>query len=1277
MWSNKYIGIPFKTKGRDYTGVDCWGLVRLVYMEQYGIELPSFADEYVHQDSKRIEELISQYKEGWQKLDVPEPGCIALFRSLGTATHVAVMVSSTEFIHSRSGYDVAMGSIQGTRWASRLIGFFKYIEATKAKLEELPLALETKTIVFEIKNNNTPLIEVVNKLTEKTGLKPSNFIILLNNTIIAEEVWEKVTVQHADVVAYRQVPGDEDLGRLLIVLAVVIFAAQFAAAQTAWSAAGKAAFQVAAATAASFAANAIFPVRPPPEPKDPLSSESQSMVQGGANSPNPYGAIPVVLGKVRMTPPLAAQNYITYPEERISYLTTALAWGFGPLSFSNFKIGETDIADYVIKDSITLNGYNDSAADILKFNQLYSRDVDQPQWNPVTMVCDGSPGFQTAIVESVTYEQADALYSVDIYGPTNTPIASPGIYYNPPGSTSTAIDVSLAFHMPQGMRKVIVKGGGAGNSEEALVRIQTQYKFNNGPWQDWETFDITGIKKDAYTIVRTKTFSTEGLIQVQARRLTGDNTEDDPTYRYYHDVVLLNVTYTSNRNPIKIPPNTYLARSVYIVEASNQLNGQLEGINAIVQSKCRLISASPGSDYTLTTSNPAALFFHVLTHPANPQRILDSEISEKINIQQLQYWYTYCDTSRSISFFDYNINSYVNRSYKYEYNGVIAEQRSILEVLRDICAAGRASPAMIDGKWTVVIDEPKSTIVQHFSPHNSWGFEGTRALPKEPDGLKITFYDEEQNYQQVETIVYNLGKNINNAQLFESINLPGVTNRGLVVDHGKWHFAQLKLRRELYTLNADIEYLACNRGDRVKVTHDVPAWGLGSGRIKEVYADTSNNINIIELDETVPLSNTSQYTIRIRSKTGQSTTSQAGTQFIFSGYTRTGSTISITLGNTYGTVPFDEYNPITIESTDTGINVTNKIVSINRQTKTISYTVTTTGTNGFNAVTGTIKLTQSDYKYLILQSPVTIASNLINTGDLFMFGQLNQESQDLIVLSIQPTANKTARLSLVDYGVTSSYNIFEDYKNFTDPIVFQTNITLPPEKLRDTFTNLQVPLVTSIYSDDRAVEIVSPGVYKYNIKISYATQTNLPTNTKYIQCEYAYGIDTSINNTKIITSEYLTNTLTITDVIAGEQYKYRLRYVTTDNIVGPWTQWANHTVQGITTNKESVASVAVVRIGKYLRIAPTLTIIPSNFKYFRIKIFKDSGTGDFWTSTDASIKTVTTAASYIDYNILEFASPRISEAGIKYRIACRLVDTAGNESTISALNSITLTTINP
>ena len=45
-WTRRYIGVPYAKKGRSMDGADCWGLVRIVLDEQFGIAVPSYSDLY-------------------------------------------------------------------------------------------------------------------------------------------------------------------------------------------------------------------------------------------------------------------------------------------------------------------------------------------------------------------------------------------------------------------------------------------------------------------------------------------------------------------------------------------------------------------------------------------------------------------------------------------------------------------------------------------------------------------------------------------------------------------------------------------------------------------------------------------------------------------------------------------------------------------------------------------------------------------------------------------------------------------------------------------------------------------------------------------------------------------------------------------------------------------------------------------------------------------------------------------------------------------------------
>jgi cell wall-associated NlpC family hydrolase len=65
-----YVGLPCKDNGRDRSGLDCWGLVRLVFAEQAGIILPSYSDLYVTtEDSEAIADLIAHRMEPWREID--------------------------------------------------------------------------------------------------------------------------------------------------------------------------------------------------------------------------------------------------------------------------------------------------------------------------------------------------------------------------------------------------------------------------------------------------------------------------------------------------------------------------------------------------------------------------------------------------------------------------------------------------------------------------------------------------------------------------------------------------------------------------------------------------------------------------------------------------------------------------------------------------------------------------------------------------------------------------------------------------------------------------------------------------------------------------------------------------------------------------------------------------------------------------------------------------------------------------------------------------------
>ena len=62
---DRYVGLPWKSGGRGFDGVDCYGLVWLFYAHELGTSIRSFAEAYSNaEDRSETAELFSVGVEG-------------------------------------------------------------------------------------------------------------------------------------------------------------------------------------------------------------------------------------------------------------------------------------------------------------------------------------------------------------------------------------------------------------------------------------------------------------------------------------------------------------------------------------------------------------------------------------------------------------------------------------------------------------------------------------------------------------------------------------------------------------------------------------------------------------------------------------------------------------------------------------------------------------------------------------------------------------------------------------------------------------------------------------------------------------------------------------------------------------------------------------------------------------------------------------------------------------------------------------------------------------
>ena len=589
--------------------------------------------------------------------------------------------------------------------------------------------------------------------------------------------WHSLRPKPGVRVVIRVVPGKSAL-RSVLMIAVSVAAVALGGplgGMLASTLGGSAALWTAAVTLGinvlgSLLVNALVP---PPEPREEKPSYA---ISGWRNRFEPDGAVPVVLGAMRYAPPFAASSWTEIVGDW-QYVRALFTFGYGPVQLSDLRLGDTPISEY---DEIEIEIRDGRAADDLL--TLYHRQV-----------------FEENIGADLTRPKPrDDQGEITSQDGVETPVV------RTTGDDASGASIILAF--PAGL----VKMNDEGEPRSYSVRLRIERRLaGTTPWQLVQMLDIRASQTEAFFRQHTWNFPTRGRWEIRVTRMNTESTNSAVSDR-------VNWAALQTFRP-EYPLNFDHPLSLVAlrIKATHQLNGGLDNFSALATGLCLDYRHIYGDWIERATSNPAAIYRHVLQSPAFARAVPDAGI----DIEQLEDWHDFC-----------RVNGLT-------YNAVLDQTgMTIRDVLTQIAAAGRATPRHDGVKWGVTIDRPQELVIDHISPRNSWGFKTSRSYVRPPNAIRVKFPDATNDYEPAERLIPWLG-HTGAIDLTELLEVPGKTDPDEICMEVYRRMLEAKYRTDGYEVMQAGALRVVTRGDQVRLSNDVLDDRQHAARIREVFGD--------------------------------------------------------------------------------------------------------------------------------------------------------------------------------------------------------------------------------------------------------------------------------------------------------------------------------------------------------------------------------------------------------------------------------------------------------
>ena len=530
------------------------------------------------------------------------------------------------------------------------------------------------------------------------------------------------------------------------------------------------------------------------QPENPARDKDSFSISGWNNTVRPNEPVPAVFGRHCMGPPFAATSYSEIVGDQ-QYVRALFCFGYGPLKFEDLRLGETSISEF---DEVEIELREGRAGDTPI--TLYPRQVLE----------------DTVGAELVRPLPRDDAGEVVAGASIETPLVR-----------HTAVDtqtVSAIFGFPSGLFAVDDKG----RFVTRTVSVRIRQRLEGGStWSDVDTLSLSGESRIAFFRQYSWQLPTRDKYEIEVTRMSDESTSTQVSDKF----TLAALQSIRPEFPLNI--DKPMALAAVRIRATYQLNGSLDDFNAIVQ---RYAKAWDGDAWIESLSrNPAVAYIAALQGPSNPYPVSDAEIDWDL----LADWYDWC----------------VLKGLKYD--RVHEQPESLGDMVRAICAAGRATPRHDGLKWGVVIDRAGDPVIDHISPRNSSDFTWSRAYFEPPHAFRIPFLDETNGYVPAERVVPWPG-HTGDITLTESLDLPGKTDPDEIWIEGRRRQHELEYRADTFTAIQSGMARVVTRGDLVMGSYDVLTRTQVAARVKSVSG------LLVELDEDVSMDADKSYALRFR-----------------------------------------------------------------------------------------------------------------------------------------------------------------------------------------------------------------------------------------------------------------------------------------------------------------------------------------------------------------------------------------------------------------------------